>query len=258
MTRNDARRDFADRREVVRVEGDLRAASTTRPCRLLIAGVPNAARSALADALELSGYRVDAADDGGSALTKVRILKPQLALLDLLLPGLDGFRVLRDLRAEGFEMPVLVFSTRDSEADKVIAFRLGADGYVTMPCGTLELLARIEALLRRQRPEERRSGVRPLRVGSLEIDPLSRTVRRDGTLIELRPRVFDLLLALARHRGVAISRAELMREVWAHEHGISSRTVDMHVAHLRRQLGDDAESPRLVITVRKLGYRLEA
>jgi DNA-binding response OmpR family regulator len=224
--------------------------------RVLLAGVPDRERVAIGEALELSGYAVEVAATGHATLRQVRTWRPHLVVLDFLIRDPEGFRVLRELRADGYEMPILVLSTRGTESDKVLGFRLGADAYVTVPCGMLELLARVEALLRRSQTIESGQRTSALHVGDLEIDPASRTVRRDGRPVELRPRVFDLLVALARRRGVAISRQELLHEVWVHESDVGARTVDMHVAQLRRQLGDDADDPRLIVTVRKLGYRL--
>lgn len=224
--------------------------------RVLVAAADGAERASLSEALELSGYRVDTVDDGDAVLRRVRSSRPHLIILDLTLPGAGGHQLLRALRAEGLDMPVLVLSRRNVEADRVLGFRLGADAYVTVPCGLLELLARVEALVRRHRALQRRPYERPVRVGALEIDPGTRTCRYHDRLVALRPRVFDLLLALARRRGAAVSRRELLREVWGPSVHVDTRTVDLHVAHLRRQLGDDPTSPRLVVTVRKLGYRL--
>ncbi|HYD54612.1 MAG TPA: response regulator transcription factor [Gemmatimonadaceae bacterium] len=227
-------------------------AARARP--LLLAGLAEPERTALAEALELTAHAVACVDEVEALVTRARALRPPIVILGLHRPGFDSFRALRRLRAEGLDMPVLVCARAGAEVDRILAFRLGADGIVSLPCGTLELLARVEAMLRRQRahplPEPPRTL---LRVGALEIDLAARTVRRAGTAIELRPRVFDLLVALARHRGAAVSRRDLLRDVWRHEPGVGARTVDMHVAHLRRLLGEDGT----IVTVRKLGYRLE-
>lgn len=224
------------------------------PRRVLLAGLRAPERAMLGEALELTGHEVEAVPDGDAALAALRAQRPDLLVIDLELPGMPGHRVLRAIREEGIPTTVLVLSQHGGESDAVLGFRVGADAYVALPCGAFELQARVESLLRRRRT----SGpvTSRLVVGDLEIDPAARTVRRGGRLVELRPRAFDLLLALARHRGSVLSRRELLREVWSMDDVDDTRTVDMHVAHLRQALGDDADNPRLLITVRKLGYRL--
>ncbi len=204
--------------------------------------------------LEIEGYEVDVAGDGKSGLERVRETSPDLVILDLMLPELDGFRVLRAVREDGYSMPVLVLTARGEEADKVRGLKLGADDYVTKPFGLLELLARVEALLRRGGPPP--GDVECF--GDLEIDPTARTVTRGGEAVELAPKEFDLLLALIRHRGAVVSRLDLMREVWGYTAAVVSRTVDTHVAALRKKLEDDPSSPRHLLTVRKAGYRWQA
>ncbi|MBA2565064.1 MAG: response regulator transcription factor [Gemmatimonadetes bacterium] len=210
--------------------------------------------------LEIEGYDVRVAADGNEGLARARDWRPDLVLLDLMLPGLDGFRVLRSIREDGATVPVLILTARGDEADKVRGLRLGADDYVTKPFGVLELLARVEALLRRtgNGAGGRREGPAVERFGGVEIDVASRTVLRDGRPASLAPMEFDLLLALVRRRGAVASRLELMKEVWGHQAAVLSRTVDTHVAELRRKLEDDPASPRHILTVRKAGYRLQA
>jgi two-component system response regulator MtrA len=177
-----------------------------------------------------------------------------------MLPGMDGYRVLRSLRDDGLEMPVLILTARGQEADKVLGFRLGADDYVTKPCGVLELLARVGALLRRSRMSDRavHAGSETVeRFGDVEINPASRTVTKAGQLVALSPKEFDLLLTLVRRRGAVASRVELLREVWGHRVEVMTRTVDIHIAELRRKLEDDPSAPRHILTVWKAGYRLE-
>ncbi|HEX2187363.1 MAG TPA: response regulator transcription factor [Longimicrobiaceae bacterium] len=210
--------------------------------------------------LEIEGYEVEVAEDGEEGLARARDAEPDLVVLDLMLPRLDGFRVLKSLRADGSEVPVLILTARGEEADKVLGFRLGADDYVTKPFGVLELLARVSALLRRTRAGGGRPTARDAaaeRFGELEVDAASRTVRRGGGAVELTPKEFDLLLALLRRGGAVASRLELMREVWGHRAAVASRTVDTHVAELRRKLELNPAEPRHILTVRKAGYRLE-
>jgi DNA-binding response OmpR family regulator len=209
--------------------------------------------------LEIEGYEVSVAEDGETGLERARGWTPDLVMLDLMLPGMDGYRVLRTLREGGSDVPVLILTARGEEADKVLGFRLGADDYVTKPCGVLELLARVGALLRRSRiAEQRASSVDGLeRFGSVEINPASRTVTREGIAVALSPKEFDLLLALVRRRGAVASRVELLREVWGHRVEVMTRTVDIHIAELRRKLEADPSEPRHILTVWKAGYRLE-
>jgi DNA-binding response OmpR family regulator len=155
-------------------------------------------------------------------------------------------------------VPVLILTARGEEADKVLGFRLGADDYVTKPCGVLELLARVGALLRRSRLADHRAPTDAIeRFGTVEINPSSRTVTKEGTPVALSPKEFDLLLALVRRRGAVASRVELLREVWGHRVEVMTRTVDIHIAELRRKLEDDPSQPRHILTVWKAGYRLE-
>ena len=208
--------------------------------------------------LEIEGYRVDVADDGTTGLARARDASPDLIILDLMLPGMDGFRVLRALREEGRQMPVLILTARGEEADKVRGLRLGADDYVTKPFGVLELLARVEALLRRAAPPDPgNGGATPERFADIEVVPASRSVLRNGRPVPLTPKEFDLLLALLRRRGAVASRMELLTEVWGYRAEVLSRTVDTHVAELRRKLETDPAAPNHILTVRKVGYRLE-
>jgi DNA-binding response OmpR family regulator len=210
--------------------------------------------------LEIEGYEVAVAEDGETGLARAKQWLPDLVILDLMLPGMDGYRVLRSLRDDGLEMPVLILTARGQEADKVLGFRLGADDYVTKPCGVLELLARVGALLRRSRMSERTvhaGGEAVEHFGDVEINPASRTVTRRGEAVALSPKEFDLLLTLIRRRGAVASRVELLREVWGHRVEVMTRTVDIHIAELRRKLEDDPSAPRHILTVWKAGYRLE-
>jgi DNA-binding response OmpR family regulator len=203
--------------------------------------------------LEIEGYAVEIANDGAKGLRRARESRPDVIVLDLMLPELDGFRVLRELRASNLTMPVLILTARGEESDKVRGLKLGADDYVTKPFGLLELLARIEALLRRNVP------VVPNEIakfGDVEIDRASRTLMRQGEAVELAPKEYELLLALFDRNGAAVSRLELMRQVWGYSDAVITRTIDTHVAELRRKLERDAANPQHILTVRKVGYRL--
>ncbi|HEY6854533.1 MAG TPA: response regulator transcription factor [Gemmatimonadales bacterium] len=209
--------------------------------------------------LEIEGYKVDVAGDGTRGLALARTAGPDLIILDLMLPGMDGFRVLRALRDEGRRLPILVLTARGEEGDKVRGLRLGADDYVTKPFGVLELLARVEALFRRAGTA---AAVPPTlsdreHFGDVEVVPASRTVLRHGKPVTLTPKEYDLLIALLRRRGAVASRTELLTEVWGYSASVLSRTVDTHVAELRSKLEHDAAQPKHILTVRKAGYRLE-
>jgi two-component system, OmpR family, alkaline phosphatase synthesis response regulator PhoP len=195
-------------------------------------------------------------EDGTQGLARARVGGPDLIILDLMLPGMDGYRVLRALRDEGRRMPVLILTARGEEADKVRGLRLGADDYVTKPFGVLELLARVEALLRRTAPPGDGAGP-PERFGVIEVIPASRSVLKSGKPVPLTPKEFDLLLALLHRQGAVATRMELLTEVWGYSAAVLSRTVDTHVAELRRKLESDPAAPKHILTVRKAGYRLE-
>jgi len=215
----------------------------------------------LRNSLEIAGYDVTVAGDGVAGVSHARALDPDLIVLDLMLPGMDGYRVLKTLRDEGRAVPVLILTARGEEGDKVMGFRMGADDYVTKPFGVLELLARIDALLRRTR-NWRGTPASPAvpaieRFGDVEVDVNARTVRRGKERIELTPKEFDLLIALLRRQGRVISRTELLRAVWGYSASVVSRTVDTHVAELRRKLEPDAAAPRHILTVWKVGYKFQ-
>ena len=203
--------------------------------------------------LEIEGYIVVVAHDGAEGLAAARELAPDLVVLDLMLPSMDGYRVLHELRAGGSTAPVLLLTAKTEEVDKVRGLRLGADDYVTKPFGILELLARIEALLRRTG----RDTAGMYQFGDVEVDANRRTVMRAGSPVTLTPMEFDLLLALLKRGGAVASRLDLLREVWGHSAAVLTRTVDTHIAELRRKLERDPAAPTFIVTARKAGYRLE-
>ncbi|HET7230903.1 MAG TPA: response regulator transcription factor [Longimicrobium sp.] len=213
----------------------------------------------LTASLELEGHQVAVARDGAQGLREVREHQPDLVILDLMLPGMDGYRVLKALREEGRDVPVLILTARGAESDKVLGFRLGADDYVTKPFGLLELLARVGALLRRGGRGPAPDTAPPpatVSIGEIEVSPAARIVRRRGEEVQLTPKEFDLLMALVRRQGTVAGRLELLAEVWGHRAAVMTRTVDMHVAQLRRKLEDDPAAPRHIVTVWKAGYRI--
>jgi two-component system, OmpR family, alkaline phosphatase synthesis response regulator PhoP len=202
--------------------------------------------------LEIEGYEVGVAHDGRQGLVQATAAKPDLIILDLMLPGMDGFRLLRNYREQGGRAPVLVLTARGEESDKVQGLKLGADDYVTKPFGVLELLARVEALLRRGQPSP---TLKSFRFGEIEVDPGTRSITRAGKPLQLSPKEFDLLLALIARGGTVVSRVELMKSVWGYQADVLSRTVDTHVAELRRKVERDPARPQYILTVRKAGYR---
>jgi DNA-binding response OmpR family regulator len=210
--------------------------------------------------LEVEGYSVEVAYTGAEAIRKSSANPPALVLLDLMLPDVEGYDVLARLRREGHTMPVLILTARAEEVDKVHGFRLGADDYVTKPFGVMELLVRIEALLRRARPaplSANAGGGAVHRFGDVEIDVDDHRVRRRGEEVPLSPKAFELLLALVRKDGKVATRVELLRDVWGYAGAVTTRTVDTHVAELRRRLEDNPAEPRHIVTVWKVGYRLQ-
>ncbi len=216
----------------------------------------------LRDNLELEGFDVTIAPDGRSALADVERQAPDLIILDLMLPPpeLDGYHVLRKLREDGLGVPILILTARGEEADKVRGFRIGADDYVTKPFGLMELIARVDALLRRARGTvTRQESALPNRIvfSDVSVFPKRRVVFRGEKQIDLRPKEFDLLIALVAQDGNAISRKELLQEVWGYGAGTASRTVDTHIGELRRKLEKDPSAPEHILTVRKSGYRFQ-
>ena len=228
--------------------------SYTAPPRILLVEDNGELASAIRHNLEIEGYVILHSADGQSGLAAARMAEPDLLILDVMLPGMDGFEVLERLRKEGFAAPVLMLTARGEEADKVRGFRAGADQYLTKPFGLLELIERVKLLLRRHAKGE--TAARSIiNFGDISIDLPARRVCRDGLDIALTPKAFALLLALIRRDGAVASRLELMQEVWGHRAAILSRTVDAHIAELRRKLESDADRPRHIVTVWKAGYR---
>jgi two-component system, OmpR family, alkaline phosphatase synthesis response regulator PhoP len=205
--------------------------------------------------LEQEGYLVNSANDGGVALRKILNEKPSLVVLDLMLPGMDGLEVCRRVRAES-EVPIIMLTARNDDIDKIVGLELGADDYLTKPFNPRELVARIKAILRRS---DRKSGSdtgidTAISVENVKIDPERRTVQVDGKTVELRMKEFDLLYLLAKNLGRVFSREKLLEIVWGYDFAGETRTVDVHVAHLRHKL--QGMKPT-IDTVWGVGYKLE-
>jgi DNA-binding response OmpR family regulator len=207
--------------------------------------------------LRLEGFDTRAVESGNEGLAQIRGWSPHVVILDLMLPDTDGYQLLEVIRAEGNRVPVLVLTARADEADKVRGFRLDADQYVTKPFGLMELIERVRSLARRgvALEDDRASGIR---LGAIEINAATRMVLRRGEPVSLTPKAYDLLMALIKRDGGVASRTELLREVWGHRAFVMTRTVDSHVAELRRKLEDDPAAPRHILTVWKVGYRLQS
>ncbi|GIV81267.1 MAG: DNA-binding response regulator [Anaerolineae bacterium] len=202
--------------------------------------------------LKQDGFRVISAADGVEALQRIAQEQPALVVLDLMLPRLDGWEVCKRVRAES-DLPILMLTARDDDIDKIVGLELGADDYLTKPFNPRELVARVKAILRRTEPRRAAAGETVLRAGNLTIDPARREARVEGRLIDLRAKEFDLLLTLVEHKGLVLSREKLLDLVWGFDFYGQTRTVDVHIAHLRHKLaGCTAE----IETVWGVGYKL--
>jgi len=229
--------------------------------RVLVVEDDRNLQEALRYNLVAEGYDVTVAGDGGIALEKVRERKPDIIILDLMLPVMGGLEVCRALRRDGVIAPIVMLTARDSELDRVVGLEVGADDYVTKPFSVRELLARISAQLRRVemlRSEKAELPIETISVGGLEIDPAGRTARIDGRPLALRPREFELLTFLAGRPGRVFTRDQLLQEVWGFDYSGDTRTVDVHVRWLRMKIEDDAANPTRLQTVRGVGYRYSA
>ena len=223
--------------------------SAAAPPRVLVVDDETAIREALERALRLEGFVVDLAEGGTVALERLAAEPPDVVVLDVVMPDLDGIEVTRRLRGAGSRVPICILSARDEVADRVAGLRAGADDYLVKPFALEELTARLHALLRRTPSDD---GV-PIRVGDLTVDPARRLVRRGVREIELTNREFELLETLARHPGMVLSRTQLLEQVWGYTFEVDSNVVDVFVSYLRRKLEAGGES-RLLHTVRGVGF----
>lgn len=203
--------------------------------------------------LEREGFQVESASNGARALEMIDKREPALIVLDLMLPEVDGFEVCRQTRAKS-EVPIIMLTARDEDVDKIVGLELGADDYLTKPFNPRELVARIKAILRRAEREPR-PGDRPIELADLAIDPARREVMIGGEAVALRAKEFDLLHTFAANRGIVLTREQLLNLVWGYDFYGQTRTVDVHVAHLRKHLG---QSQVQIETVTGVGYKLVA
>jgi two-component system OmpR family response regulator len=208
--------------------------------------------------LQKDGYDVVTAVDGSEAVTTARRENPDIIVLDIMLPILDGFEVCRILRKE-MTVPILMLTAKTEEMDKIVGLEIGADDYMTKPFSMRELLARIHAMLRRTRmaaapPEDAESK---FKINNLEIDPARHTAALKDSVLNLTPKEFDLLAFLARNRGIVFNREQLLEKVWGYDYAGDTRTVDVHIRWLRKKIETDPQKPRYLITVRGTGYKME-
>lgn len=204
--------------------------------------------------LQRDGHIVYTAQDGPTGLKTARTLRPDLVVLDIMLPGMDGLEVLRQLRQDS-DVYVLMLTARSDESDKIVGLTVGADDYLTKPFSPRELAARVKAILRRGRSADAREPALVFR--RLRVDAEARQVARDGLQVDLTTIEFDLLYALARHPGRVLSREQLIEQVWGYDYYGDERVVDVHIGRIRKKIEDNPEAPALIVTVRGAGYRFE-
>jgi len=204
--------------------------------------------------LQKEGFETLAAYDGKEAKEKILQFSPDLVILDLMLPEIDGLRLLQEMREEGILTPVIMLTAKGEEADRVAGLELGGDDYVSKPFSMRELIARVKAVLRRTRESEARNR-RRIKAGRLTLDLEQREVFLDGGPLMLTPKEFELLSFMVRHRGRVLSRDMLLERVWGYDFAGESRIVDVHISHLREKIEKDPRNPELIKTVRGVGYR---
>ena len=234
--------------------------------KILVVDDEKALQETLAYNLIRQGYEVETSGDGPSALEAARTFKPDLILLDVMLPGIDGFELCRILRQD-MNTPVLMLTARDDEIDRVVGLEVGADDYMTKPFSMRELLARVKAMLRRVRliREEVKSSATvdekttpaPMLYGNLNIDMMRREATLDGHVLALKPKEFELLVYIARHKGQVLTREAILQQVWGWNYFGDSRTVDVHMRWLREKIEVDPSHPVRIVTLRGAGYRFE-
>jgi DNA-binding response OmpR family regulator len=207
---------------------------------------------AVKDELEFEGFQVRFEQDGKAGLESILRNPPDLILLDLMLPGKNGFEICREIRQQGIATPVIVLTARGQEVDKVRGLELGADDYITKPFSLAELVARVRAVLRRYRPEENSGTVQR---GVITIDSRKHQVLKRNAVVELTDKEFRILALLMKRSSEVVTRDDFLKEIWGEDVYVTHRTVDIHISALRRKLEDDPERPTLIVSVRNVGYR---
>jgi two-component system alkaline phosphatase synthesis response regulator PhoP len=223
--------------------------------RLLLVEDEPGLQLALSDRLVAEGYAVETAGDGHAAIARATGAPFDVIVLDVMLPGRDGFDVAKTIRQQGVQTPILMLTARTQVVDRVVGLKLGADDYLTKPFETIELLARIEALLRRAPTGSAGVSLERYQFGDIVVDARKAEVTQDGRLLELSAKEFHLLKYFIEHRGATVSRDELLHEVWGYNATPSTRTVDVHVAWLRQKLEPNPRVPQYILTVHGLGYK---
>lgn len=223
--------------------------------RILVVEDEVSMQKGLRDNLELEGFEVDVAGDGQAGLSAMTDRSYDLVILDVMLPRLSGFDVLRQARSRGLRMPVIMLTARGEEIDRVLGLELGADDYVTKPFSLRELLARVKAVLRRAEGGAGEASARML-LGELEIDFETYNASRQGEPLEMTPKEFEILKCLWHHRNKTVTRDQLLTEVWGYDEPVTTRTIDNFIAKLRQKIEDDPSHPRRILTVHGTGYRL--
>jgi len=222
--------------------------------KVLIVEDDDAMATALRDGFQYEGYAVALARDGAAGLKMAGDERPDVVILDVMLPRMSGLDVCRQLRKEGSSVPIIMLTARGQEIDKVLGLKLGADDYITKPFGFLELMARVEAVLRRG--TIRRAALESYRFGDMEVDFKKGEARKSGKALELSPREMRLLEYFIEHRGEIVAREALLDAVWGYDTTPMTRTVDMHVAKLRKKIEDPgAPEPRYLVTIHRMGYK---
>jgi two-component system, OmpR family, alkaline phosphatase synthesis response regulator PhoP len=225
--------------------------------RILLVEDEPGLRLTVSDLLVSEGYRVDTAVDGPAGLTRGAGREFDLIVLDVMLPGKNGFDVCRELRQQGVDTAILMLTAKTQVTDRVVGLKLGADDYLAKPFNPAELLARVEALLRRV-AKKGRVPVARFEFGSVEADFESGQVRKDGTLLTIAAKELQLLRYLIDRRGTVVTREDLLQHVWEYQAEVSSRTIDVHIAWLRQKLEENPQNPKFIQTVRGVGYRFAA
>ena len=223
--------------------------------RLLLVEDEPGLQLALTDRLSAEGYAVETAGDGNTAVTRATGEPFDVIVLDVMLPGRDGFEVAKAIRQHGIQTPILMLTARTQVVDRVVGLKLGADDYLTKPFETIELLARIEALLRRVPSGSSGMSLERYQFGDISVDVRKAEVKQNGQLLDLSAKEFQLLKYFIEHRGATLSRDELLHEVWGYNATPSTRTVDVHVAWLRQKLEPNSRVPQYILTVHGMGYK---
>jgi two-component system response regulator RegX3 len=232
-------------------------APPARATRVVVVEDEQSISDPLRSALEREGYQVEVASTGTAGIEAVRREEPDVVLLDLMLPDIDGRDVCRTIRSSS-RVPIIMLTARGLETDRVVGLELGADDYLVKPFGMAELVARIRAVLRRSTPDPASSADHAIEIGDVRLDPRTRSASHGGEPLELPRREFDLLHLLMANAGTVLARQRLMDDVWGVDWFGSTKTLDVHVAGLRRRLGDDAVESRYIHTVRGVGFRFSS